>query len=163
MAYKKAIAIGVVFENCEALTIPWEYVGVFQLSKVTYHCIWVGGDGPVYGFSVGQFIISIDCRLKDYRNDKDSCRHNYIERLDQPCHIVSINLIYDDGSESESFYPTWHDTDEDWQCENPWQQSKRNKHGDLFLEIGEQAELNSMFPDETINAEDYNVFLEKVE
>jgi len=161
MADKKMIAIGISFENCDFLTIPWEYVGIFQLNKVTYHNVWWGASGPVSGLSVRQFIISFDRGLKDYSNDKDSYHHNYLERIEQPRHIASIKLIYNDGSESESFYPTWHDTDEDWQCENPWQRSKRNTHGDLFLEIGENTELDSMFPDETINADDYSVLSEK--
>jgi len=87
-----------------------------------------------------------------------SCHCNLMLRMQIPCHITSIQRIYDDDSEEHCFYyPAWNITDEPLQCENSYQRSKVNRHGDLFLEISENAELESIFPDEVINADDYTV------
>jgi len=47
---------------------------------------------------------------------------------------------------------------EHWDIHNEYQRSKTNKHGDLFLEISETAELDNIFPDEIINADDYSIY-----
>jgi hypothetical protein len=47
--------------------------------------------------------------------------------------------------------------DPKYQNYNEYQRSKTNKHGDLFLEISATEELDSVFPDDVVNKDDYIV------
>ena len=82
-----------------------------------------------------------------------------MERITSPCHITSIQRIFADNSKEQCFYnPVWLDNGKSIQCVNPYQRSKINRHGDLFLAIyADMGLLDSFFPDEQINANDYAV------
>jgi len=47
--------------------------------------------------------------------------------------------------------------DPQYQNHNDYQRVKTNRHGDLFIEISEKAELDDIFPNEVINADNYTV------
>ena len=83
--------------------------------------------------------------------------------------IIILKRIYEDESESGSIFIEWFDAalhkkdganihSPYYQNHNVYQRSKTNKHGDLFLMVSEKGELDSMFSDEIVNADDYTVY-----
>ena len=117
-------------------------------------------------YLVKQFVISIDRNYDD--SVIDACDGiPAIEGL-QDFYISDIERIYEDGS--DRVYIDWYSPvlyvkedggevyDPQYQNHNEYQRSKVNKHGDLFIEVGATAELDSIFPDDVINADVYTVF-----
>ena len=156
---KKLLAIEVVLSNLDFLRIPREHIGVFHLNGLKA----IVKDKSKYWAK--QLVLSVDRNYKantlEYDVDAMGCLQN--DRS-----ISSIERIFEYGGEKDSVYFDWYGEvlyvkggvewyDPKYQNHNEYQRSKTNKHGDIFLEISEKAELNSIFPDEIINADDYTV------
>jgi hypothetical protein len=149
---KKLIALQLNISNLTYARIPCEYIGVFQPNELTlsidhsykeYISSWFDGeyiDGVLamdYLRAWNMFISDIDCIYEDGDEEKI-----HIEKFD---YVLYVN---ENGNTV---------CDPQYQNVNRYQRSKINKHGDLFIEISAMAELDSIFPDDVINADDYTV------
>ena len=172
---KKLLALEVEFSNIHLARIPFEYIGVLQLNglkKIEYtlkNPRNSNSNDPEY--TVKQFVISIDRNCLGAIYCLLTGEHINDDAMDwlRTCQIVQIDCIYEDGSEKDTVQPVRYDEvlyiqedgskvyNGDFMNHNEYQRSKVNKQGDLFIEISEKAELDSIFPDEIINADDYIV------
>lgn len=149
MSDKKLLAVEMVLNNLDFMRVPFEYIGIFQLNGLTTN------DSTKSEYWAKQFVISID------RNYKDCTCEFSVDAMDclRDCYISFIERIYENENVRDKVYIDWFIQ---YQNHNVYQRSKSNKHGDLFLEISEQAELDSIFPDEIINADNYTVLGKRV-
>ena len=165
MSMQKLLSIEIEFNNLEYILVPGKYIGIFQLDGMEE----IKGKSDS-NYWVKSLVLSIDrnykgciCNVFDDEQSKD-CG---MDCLSKGKNISSIKRTYEDGS-SDRILVNWYGEvihvkderkvyDPQYQNHNEYQHSKTNKHGDLFVEIGEKAELDSIFPDEVINADDYTV------
>ena len=163
VSMQKLLLIEIELSNLEYVIVPGEYIGVFQLDGMKE----IKGKSDS-NYWVKSLVISIDrnykgciCNVFDDEQSKD-CALNY---LGKGKNISSIKRTYEDGS-NDRIWVNWFGEvlhardgyevyDPQYQNYNEYQRSKTNKHGDLFIEISEEAELDSTFPNEVINAGDY--------
>ena len=143
---KKMLRIEVVFNNLDSIIIPSEYIGVFQFKGLKIN------DRVKAQYWAKQFVVSIDRSCSDYTSE---CNVTAKECLLGFAYISYIELIYEGESRRDRIYIDWFTQ---YINHNVNQRSKANKHGDLFLEVSETAELDSIFPDEVINSDDYTVY-----
>jgi hypothetical protein len=169
---KKQIAVIIAFENMESAYIPCEYIGTFLLNGL--EIIEKAKDEAEPRYIAKQFVISINRSYKEFNqsvfyNDVDKSGNDYpVDYLRDSNNILTVTSVYADGSKSDFiyidwFYPVLNDEngvkihDPQHEHHNKYQRSKVNKHGDLFIEVSENIELDNIFPNDVINADDYTV------
>jgi len=158
MNRKKLVSVKVVFNNSDSLIIPYEYIGVLQFDSV------MGGDLFTSEFFTSKLLVSID---RNYISSTDEYTAYAMDWLRDLKNILYVECIYEDRRGRiyiDWFKPVLYEKgdggkvyDPQYQNHNEYQRSKINNHGDLFIEISENAELDSIFPDDVINADDFTV------
>jgi len=165
MSVQRLLSIEVEFSDLVYIFVPGKYIGIFQLDGMEE----IKGK-PDSNYWVRSLVMSIDRSYK-------GCVYNilgdlYSEDDGMNClkdgnNISSIKRIFYNGS-SDRIWVNWYGEvlcvkderevyDPQYQNHNEYQRVKTNKHGDLFIEISEKAELDNIFPDEVINADNYTV------
>ncbi|MDL2273885.1 hypothetical protein LJC34_05035 [Oscillospiraceae bacterium OttesenSCG-928-G22] len=140
-------ALTVCFENLDSVEMPAEYIGMLQIDKRSEHF-------------AERFIISIDRKIDTVclKWEFSESGASNLDRILGAGYIHDVRRIYDDGGLEEYCNVIWKlDEAKTPPHDNPYQRSKRNRFGDLFLEISEEAELDTIFPDDSINADGYFV------
>ena len=148
MSERKLLGYQVNFENLAFVRIPKDCIGII---------IYQSGSSPNYNgrHHVKQFAISIDRGYTDIARDaliEEEFGGTSAMVALREFSIVDIDCIWEGGIESW-IYVDFSIGD----MQNKYQRWKTNKHGDLFIEVSATAELDSIFPDDVINADDYTV------
>jgi hypothetical protein len=143
---KEIICIDIVLENCEIITVKVEDLNYFQMPNITRS---IGK--PNYHKTIsntlraeGLFLaISLDANYHDsfkctWHNGKVTPFDRLLEHKD----IVSVDIIYADGTNEYIYAPWGGDSD----YVNEYQTLKTHKEtGDLYIAVSKKEKVDSYF------------------
>ena len=141
-------ALNLIMEDGECINIPVEFIGVLRVMQNAEEIIHSKANTST-GYVVHGFSISIDRKF----NGKNK------ERLQDPNCIVNIRRVFNDGEKKYGVCSPITGCNSYMRNFIPNVRFKTNKHGDIFWGVYADVDmLDSMFPNEIINADDYTVF-----
>ena len=134
--------VRLVFENCQVLDIPLMFVGRFWLEGITQMIGRTHAGAPDLWTKANEFAIEIS---REFDQEK-------LELISETSGITWVEITFENGMKLDISLP--------WQgeefCENEYQKSKFNKHGDLFVIVSKKKKrMKKVFSGETVNADDF--------
>ena len=153
-------SIELVFENCEYVTIPSEFIGTLELDGIRQHISRVASNCISKMTAIKNVAIEIFKNADGEHSPfgMESEKTTIFGRITSCDDITSIIVNYDDES-SETLYV---DYEEEYEgvlgAENKLQTTKTNKFGDVYIVISKQHSFEDYFDEEEINNEDLNSF-----
>lgn len=154
--------VELVFENCEVLNVPIEFIGLLEINgiRTKRSMLKNRSEGKFTETTfIDNFAMAINRKLNDSKEHFETTWSTEypLTRIDAFNDITGINIFFTDET-SEEYYPTWVDDGKD-EYSNTLQKSKINSHGDLFLGIDKNTQEQPYFTDDVI---EYDRFLSDV-
>lgn len=152
---KQIDKIEINFENCEWVSIKGDLIGELNIINLR-HSIRKNSHNQLEDtYKCEHFSISIhrNANKEDAVNEnKKTCEvtSKRLDRMAECPDITSIQIYYMSDPEPMKIYVPW---DYQYEYDNPYQKSKFNKFGDLFIVIDKEEELKDTFSLNRINSE----------
>lgn len=157
-----------MMENCEMITIEGKYIGQFFAGEIKRSICRMGCNHICIMDVCHEFGIEIhkDANKKHAPFGEQKWETFTFDRLTQCNDITSIAIyLYDQYNDEarddtskdivEHYYIHW-DGDDDYN--NPSQHSKIAKTGWLYMTIGQNLNIDEIFPSEEVDNEEYSDF-----
>ncbi len=151
--------IDIVFENCEYVRIPFSFLGVFYIGRISTKVERTASNAIEKHKIAKKVFIEIFAEVDD--ETLNSCKEgnitmSIINRIVSYSDITQIKVYYEDGSEEQYLVP-YKVKDSMNYGPNVYQKNYISKLGHLYLAIGKKAKLESFLSDEDINGTDAKV------
>lgn len=128
-------AISFVFENCESVEIPIDYVYTFNVNGITKsRSYYPHGQGLHEHTVANKLYVSFVTLFEEYKGET-TCGIPVKERLEKYNDICWFDIVYDDGT-SDSYQIAWTNDEDDHQYSNKGQKVTTDFYGQLLIEVG---------------------------
>lgn len=135
--------IQLVFENCESIEIDRKYIGDLKIDNIKESICRVASNSISSFKTCKVFLLSVN-HLADTKQS--------IKRLLQYNDITSVIVLFEDGSK-DSFRVKWNYDDSQY---NRYQETYRNKYGDIFVVISKKLNLRDFYNEEDMDNFEWN-------